>query len=72
MVLLISTIFLVISGILLLRVDYVDSFGRSRRCMKKDLPKLQKMDEELTGKKAYVYSSIVLRLCELVLFPILL
>ncbi|ELT91100.1 hypothetical protein CAPTEDRAFT_181155 [Capitella teleta] len=32
-------------------VDYVDSFGRSRRCMKRDLPKLVAMDEDLTGKK---------------------
>ncbi|XP_062441651.1 coiled-coil domain-containing protein 174 isoform X2 [Rhea pennata] len=31
-------------------VDYVDSLGRSRRCMKKDLPSLLKMDQELQGK----------------------
>ncbi|XP_041638984.1 coiled-coil domain-containing protein 174 [Cheilinus undulatus] len=31
-------------------VDYVDSLGRSRRCMKKDLPGFQKMDQDLTGK----------------------
>ncbi|KAJ1110729.1 hypothetical protein NDU88_008076 [Pleurodeles waltl] len=31
-------------------VDYVDSLGRSRRCMKKDLPVLMKMDKELQGK----------------------
>ncbi|KAM8799881.1 coiled-coil domain-containing protein 174 [Eudromia elegans] len=31
-------------------VDYVDSLGRSRRCMKKDLPSLLKMDQELHGK----------------------
>ncbi|XP_075687946.1 coiled-coil domain-containing protein 174 [Rhinoderma darwinii] len=32
-------------------VDYLDSLGRSRRCMKKDLPDLLKMDKELQGKK---------------------
>uniref|UniRef100_A0A452H2S4 CCDC174 alpha/beta GRSR domain-containing protein n=1 Tax=Gopherus agassizii TaxID=38772 RepID=A0A452H2S4_9SAUR len=32
-------------------VDYVDSLGQSRRCMKKDLPNLLKMDKELRGKK---------------------
>lgn len=34
----------------LLRVDYVDSLGRSRRCMKKDLPDFRKMDQDLKGK----------------------
>lgn len=34
----------------LLRVDYVDSLGRSRRCMKKDLPDFKKMDQDLKGK----------------------
>ncbi|XP_039626797.1 coiled-coil domain-containing protein 174 [Polypterus senegalus] len=32
-------------------VDYVDSLGRSRRCMKKDLPELLKMDKNLQGKR---------------------
>ncbi|XP_063283459.1 coiled-coil domain-containing protein 174 [Pelobates fuscus] len=32
-------------------VDYVDSLGRSRRCMKKDLPDLLKMDNDLKGKR---------------------
>lgn len=32
-------------------VDYVDSLGRSRRCMKKDLPDLLKLDKNLQGKK---------------------
>ncbi|XP_020658460.3 coiled-coil domain-containing protein 174 isoform X1 [Pogona vitticeps] len=32
-------------------VDYVDSLGRSRRCMKKDLPHLLQMDKELRGKR---------------------
>ncbi|XP_016065366.1 PREDICTED: coiled-coil domain-containing protein 174 [Miniopterus natalensis] len=31
-------------------VDYVDSLGRSRRCMKKDLPHLLEMDKNLQGK----------------------
>ncbi|XP_036593374.1 coiled-coil domain-containing protein 174 [Trichosurus vulpecula] len=31
-------------------VDYVDSLGRSRRCMKKDLPSLLEMDKNLKGK----------------------
>lgn len=29
------------------RVDYVDSFGRTRRCLKKDLTVFQKQDAEL-------------------------
>ncbi|KAJ6668309.1 hypothetical protein lerEdw1_015686 [Lerista edwardsae] len=32
-------------------VDYMDSLGRSRRCMKKDLPHLLQMDKELQGKR---------------------
>ncbi|KAM4893693.1 coiled-coil domain-containing protein 174 isoform 1-T1 [Sylvia borin] len=32
-------------------VDYVDFLGRSRRCMKKDLPSLLKIDQELQGKR---------------------
>ncbi|KAK1158475.1 coiled-coil domain-containing protein 174-like [Acipenser oxyrinchus oxyrinchus] len=32
-------------------VDYVDSLGRSRRCMKKDLPELLKMDKNLHVKR---------------------
>ncbi|XP_017271192.1 coiled-coil domain-containing protein 174 [Kryptolebias marmoratus] len=31
-------------------VDFVDALGRSRRCMKKDLPSFQKMDQDLKGK----------------------
>nr|XP_046239841.1 coiled-coil domain-containing protein 174 [Scatophagus argus] len=31
-------------------VDYVDTLGRSRRCMKKDLPGFMKMDQDLKGK----------------------
>ena len=29
------------------RVDYVDAFGRSRRCLRKDLPELERMDRKL-------------------------
>ncbi|MBN3302064.1 CC174 protein, partial [Amia calva] len=32
-------------------VDYVDALGRSRRCLKKDLPGFLKMDKELHGKR---------------------
>ncbi|KAI1890890.1 hypothetical protein AGOR_G00158260 [Albula goreensis] len=32
-------------------VDYVDALGRSRRCMKKDLPGFQKMDQDLQGNR---------------------
>ncbi|XP_071351545.1 coiled-coil domain-containing protein 174 [Trachinotus anak] len=31
-------------------VDYVDALGRSRRCMKKDLPEFKKMDQDFKGK----------------------
>ncbi|KAK5872348.1 hypothetical protein PBY51_013061 [Eleginops maclovinus] len=31
-------------------VDYVDALGRSRRCMKKDLPGFEKIDHKLYGK----------------------
>ncbi|XP_047439041.1 coiled-coil domain-containing protein 174 [Mugil cephalus] len=31
-------------------VDFVDSLGRSRRCMKKDLPGFKKLDQDLKGK----------------------
>uniref|UniRef100_A0A8C4EZW8 Coiled-coil domain containing 174 n=1 Tax=Dicentrarchus labrax TaxID=13489 RepID=A0A8C4EZW8_DICLA len=31
-------------------VDYVDALGRSRRCMKKDLPNFKRMDQDLKGK----------------------
>ncbi|XP_024126934.1 coiled-coil domain-containing protein 174 isoform X2 [Oryzias melastigma] len=31
-------------------VDFVDALGRSRRCMKKDLPDYMKMDRDLKGK----------------------
>uniref|UniRef100_A0A8C2KAZ7 Coiled-coil domain containing 174 n=1 Tax=Cyprinus carpio TaxID=7962 RepID=A0A8C2KAZ7_CYPCA len=35
-------------------VDYVDALGRSRRCLKKDLPDFQKMDQELQNKRYMV------------------
>ncbi|XP_041747270.2 coiled-coil domain-containing protein 174 isoform X1 [Coregonus clupeaformis] len=31
--------------------DYVDALGRSRRCMKKDLPGFKKMDQDFQGKR---------------------
>ncbi|XP_008292592.1 coiled-coil domain-containing protein 174 isoform X2 [Stegastes partitus] len=31
-------------------VDFVDALGRSRRCMKKDLPDFKKMDQDFKGK----------------------
>ena len=34
----------------LVRVDYEDSLGRSRRCLKKDLPELIKRDKQLTNQ----------------------
>ncbi|KAJ8409392.1 hypothetical protein AAFF_G00235900 [Aldrovandia affinis] len=33
-------------------VDYVDALGRSRKCMKKDLPGFQKMDLDFQGKRS--------------------
>ncbi|ROL50686.1 Coiled-coil domain-containing protein 174 [Anabarilius grahami] len=32
-------------------VDYVDALGRSRRCLRKDLPDFQKMDQDLQNKR---------------------
>ncbi len=32
------------------RVEYVDSLGRSRRCLKEDLPRLQEMDRGLVTR----------------------
>ncbi|XP_051752325.1 coiled-coil domain-containing protein 174 [Ctenopharyngodon idella] len=32
-------------------VDYVDALGRSRRCLRKDLPDFQKMDQDLQDKR---------------------
>lgn len=37
-------------ALFLCRVDYVDALGRSRKCMKKDLPDFKKMDQDLKGK----------------------
>ena len=31
-------------------MDYVDSLGRSQRCMRKDLPSLLEMDKNLQGR----------------------
>jgi len=32
------------------RVDYLDSFGRTRRCIKKDLPLYKQQDEQIKAK----------------------
>ncbi|XP_060776101.1 coiled-coil domain-containing protein 174 [Neoarius graeffei] len=32
-------------------VDYVDALGRSRKCLRKDLPQFQKMDQDLQSKQ---------------------
>ncbi|XP_056130454.1 coiled-coil domain-containing protein 174 [Lampris incognitus] len=32
-------------------VDYVDALGRSRRCMKRDLPEFKKMDQDFQNKR---------------------
>ena len=40
----------------LFRVDYLDSFGRTRRCVKKDLPSYKQQDEQL---KAQSYTNFV-------------
>ncbi|XP_037519874.1 coiled-coil domain-containing protein 174 [Rhipicephalus sanguineus] len=39
-------------------VDYTDALGRSRRCMRKDLPALIDNDKELTGKSGVVEADI--------------
>lgn len=39
-------------------VDYTDALGRSRRCMRKDLPALMKNDQELTGKAGTVETDV--------------
>ena len=40
------------------RVDYVDSLGRTRRCLKKDLPVFQKQDAELTKQPVASSTSV--------------
>ena len=39
---------------LVFRVDYVDSLGRERRCLQKDLKHLQEMDKEMNAPKGWV------------------
>lgn len=34
------------------RVDYVDSLGRSRRCLRKDLKQLQEMDKDISNRQS--------------------
>ena len=36
------------------RVDYVDSLGRSRRCLRKDLKHLQEMDKDISNRQRLV------------------
>ena len=36
---------------LCVRVEYVDSLGRSRRCMKKDLSEMQRLDKEMESAR---------------------
>jgi len=33
------------------RIEYTDAFGRSRKCLKKDLPKLEENDKQLATKR---------------------
>ena len=40
------------------RVDFVDSFGRTRRCQKKDLPEFQERDRQIDPKQPE-YSNFV-------------
>ena len=37
---------------LVFRVDYVDSLGRERRCLLKDLKHLQEMDKDMNDMNA--------------------
>jgi len=39
-------------------VDYVDSLGRERRCLRKDLKQLQDMDKDLTAARKRVETSL--------------
>ena len=36
------------------RVDYVDSLGRSRRCLRKDLRHLQEMDKDISNQQRLI------------------
>ena len=46
----VSVVTVILDSFLLARVDYVDSLGRSRRCLRKDLPDLKAMDADLSGR----------------------
>uniref|UniRef100_A0A8C6LWF6 Coiled-coil domain containing 174 n=1 Tax=Nothobranchius furzeri TaxID=105023 RepID=A0A8C6LWF6_NOTFU len=41
-------------------VDFVDALGRSRRCMKKDLPSFQKLDQDIKGTGAITSENTLL------------
>ncbi|CAN9511673.1 unnamed protein product [Ophioblennius macclurei] len=38
-------------------VDFVDALGRSRRCMKKDLPDFKRLDQDFKGKSGFISAS---------------
>uniref|UniRef100_A0A672JMU3 CCDC174 alpha/beta GRSR domain-containing protein n=1 Tax=Salarias fasciatus TaxID=181472 RepID=A0A672JMU3_SALFA len=40
-------------------VDFVDALGRSRRCMKKDLPDFKKLDQDFKGKSASIDKTLL-------------
>ena len=41
------------------RVDYVDSLGRSRRCLQKDLKRLQEMDKDISNRQRLVLNVLL-------------
>ena len=41
------------------RVDYVDSLGRSRRCLRKDLKHLQEMDKDISNRQRLVLNVLL-------------
>lgn len=41
------------------RVDYVDSLGRSRRCLQKDLKHLQEMDKDISNRQRLVLNVLL-------------
>ncbi|XP_064461635.1 coiled-coil domain-containing protein 174-like [Ornithodoros turicata] len=49
-------------------IDYTDSLGRSRRCLRKDLPELIASDEHLTGKAGTVEGDVPERTAQFLAF----
>lgn len=41
------------------RVDYLDSLGRSRRCLRKDLKHLQEMDKDISNRQRLVLNILL-------------